>query len=237
MASQLWLEDLRRELRRRRLPRHYIERFVGELSDHFQDFTEEVSMSMDATACSRFGSPEHVADAAASEYRRRSVFNRRPLLAFSMFVLLPIPLFILCGAALLWGGITLGELAGLTPETEGVHPVMTWHIILGHAVVLAIILGPAAALATMYSWLARRTIRVARWTIASCLILAIGVAMVHYSLVFSPEPGKSQLMVGINVGNEFSMSTAQCVQFIVPLAIGVLFLVRQSRRERQMLAV
>ena len=72
MDNRHWLERLREELARRRLPKSYADRLVRELSDHVQDLTEE-NMSTEAVIAS-LGEPELVADAAA---RCRPGFFRR----------------------------------------------------------------------------------------------------------------------------------------------------------------
>lgn len=238
MASPLWLERLRCELCRQKLPAGYVNRLVAELSDHFHDLTEEVSMSTEAIACSRLGVPEQVAEAAACEYRRCSVLNRRPLLAFSTFVLLPLPLLVAVWAAVILASSVAIDLLAPDPETSGLSKEITPFLtIVAHVLITAIVLAPATALAALYSWLARRTIKAQRWTIASCAILAAATAMVHHTMHVSDEPGKSTIMLGILFGGEIGVaSISQVVQFAVPLGIGLLFLLRQAKRDRELTA-
>ena len=75
MANQAWLDEVRERLAKHTLPPAYIRRFMDELSDHFQDITEE-NMGTEANVLSRLGEPEHVAESAATAYRRRSFLGR-----------------------------------------------------------------------------------------------------------------------------------------------------------------
>jgi hypothetical protein len=88
--AKRWLDELRTELARRKLPRPYVERLVEELSDHYLDCMED-RMSTDANdlhgVFQRLGSPGQVAAQAAEEFRCARFSRRHPVL---MFVLLPV---------------------------------------------------------------------------------------------------------------------------------------------------
>ncbi len=85
MEIERWLDQLRQELERQRVPRRYINRLVGELSDHFTDFMED-SMNKDVqeSTCviDRLGEPGPLAERAAEEYRRGRFAARHPWLMF-----------------------------------------------------------------------------------------------------------------------------------------------------------
>jgi hypothetical protein len=97
MDSQKSLEAFRTQLQAQGLPSWYVERLVQELSDHLDDVKEHGCMGKDAsktTAESQVGDPEQIARLAVGEFRKRSLFQRRPglkrlalCLAFSLFVL------------------------------------------------------------------------------------------------------------------------------------------------------
>ncbi len=73
MVNPAWLEEVREKLVRQGLPQQYIDRFVQELRDHYDDITEEgMSMEPEKTSAAeeRMGQPAQLAQAAASEYRR-----------------------------------------------------------------------------------------------------------------------------------------------------------------------
>ena len=72
MANQHWLDEVRTQLAHQALPPTYIKRFMEELSDHFQDLTED-TMSTEANVSFRLGEPNQVAKAAVAAYRRRSL--------------------------------------------------------------------------------------------------------------------------------------------------------------------
>ena len=88
MDSQPWLDRVRERLARQLLPSSYVQRFMEELTDHFQDITEE-TMRADESVLSRLGEPDQVANAAVTAYRRRSFLGRHPALKFLVFGVSP----------------------------------------------------------------------------------------------------------------------------------------------------
>ena len=225
MVSPLWLERYRQELSRRKLPPDYVERLVQELDDHFTDITEE-GMSTEAIVCSRLGEPEVVAAAAFHEFRQRSVLNRRPLVAFSTFVLLPIPLLAFAWASVIGGLFLIGE---MIPDAEKTMDIAPSAVVFSDMFVTAIVVLPPAVLAVFYAWLARKTVRRWMWTMVPCLMLAMMSGMIVHKLTFSTEPGMSMIMLGLPLGSGarfFGMT--QLAQFAVPFGIG-LFALRRPR--------
>ena len=89
MANLPWLDEVRKRLAEQALPPSYVQRFMEELSDHFQDVTEEI-MSTEASVSSRLGEPEQVAKAVVTAYRRRSFLGRHPTAAFLVFAVSPV---------------------------------------------------------------------------------------------------------------------------------------------------
>ncbi len=73
MESQPWLDRVRERLAKHVLPPSYVQRFMGELTDHLEDLKEE---NMEADAVSRLGEPDQVADTAVAAYRRRPFLGR-----------------------------------------------------------------------------------------------------------------------------------------------------------------
>ena len=96
-------DELRHELKRRGLPRAYIERLLSELDDHFVDLLEERNSPMGAARKLQFeesgthdlqqrlGEPTHLALFAAEQYHARSFWGRHPIVTF---LLAPVPLFV-----------------------------------------------------------------------------------------------------------------------------------------------
>jgi hypothetical protein len=91
MNSRLWLDELDNQLRRQGLPSSYIQRFVRELSDHFEDITEE-NRGMEAgtieKSAERLGTPGLLAQAAAVEFRRHTFCQRHPVIVFGLIPVL-----------------------------------------------------------------------------------------------------------------------------------------------------
>ena len=109
MAKRRWLDEVRQRLARRALPPAYIGRFMDELSDHFQDLTEE-SMSTEASVLSRLGDPAQVAEAAVTAYRQRSFLGRHPAAALLVFGISPAASLIALTVASLWVVCTTADL-------------------------------------------------------------------------------------------------------------------------------
>ena len=110
MLDQHWLNDVRMECGRQRLPPIYVDRLVGELSDHLTELMED-SMSMEASEhpSALLGSASEIVAAATSEYRRRRFSGRHPWFAFIVAPILTLP--ILWAASLLlfvFGAKTIG---------------------------------------------------------------------------------------------------------------------------------
>lgn len=225
MVSPHWLERYRQELSRRKLPPDYVERLVLELSDHFTDITEE-NISTEATVCSRLGEPARVAEVAVQEFRKRSILNRRPVLAFSTFVLLPIPLLTLAWVLVSAVLFLIGEL--IPDETTVLREITPMEVVVAHLFVNAFIVVPAAVVAVFYTRLARKTVRNRLWTMVSCLLLATVTGLIFHQQTFSEEPGKSTITVGIPIAPHFrGINSTQLAQFAVPMGIGLLALRRQ----------
>src|SRR4051794_36748918 len=95
-----WQQELRRELRGRRLPAAYVSRLLSELNDHYTDLLEESSSSMGAARKlefqqvdleQRLGDPTRLAVFAAEQFHARSFWGRHPLITF---VFGPLPMLL-----------------------------------------------------------------------------------------------------------------------------------------------
>lgn len=258
MSSRLWLENVQRELVRRRLPRQEVARLVAELSDHLADVMESQSasgvvlthdkarsftfsnlteehMSMDATVAGNLGSPTEIADVAEREFRRRKpLLSRSRLAAFCTFVLLPLP--VLC---LSWGAaFLLLCLLGEGLAELGIHDRFAGHLatpteqLVARLIMVGIVMIPAAAVTWLFGRLARKTGHLWGWGLAACLLLALGTAALDVKLTFSPLPGKSTLMFGLGIGWSL-LRLHQLGQLLIPLTVGIVVLRRSARLKQQ----
>ncbi|MGD0654372.1 MAG: hypothetical protein ABSA16_08525 [Thermoguttaceae bacterium] len=85
---------------------------------------------------------------------------------------------------------------------------------------------PVALLTISYCWCAKRFGVGKRWMLASCGVLAV-IAMLSFQRVtLSDMPGNSLLTFGLGL----PPSLPQCVQLIVPLAIGFWFVRRTPKQ-------
>ena len=118
MAKRPWLDEVRGRLAKHGLPPAYVQRFVQELSDHFDDLKEE-NMGTEVDVSSRLGEPERVAQAAVAAYRRRSFLGRHPTAAFLVFAVSPLLMLL---ATMVTSLVLLGlgfRLTGLTGTLLG----------------------------------------------------------------------------------------------------------------------
>jgi hypothetical protein len=246
MANRRWLEEVERRLAPSGLPPGYIRRFMDELSDHLQDFTEE-TMSTEANVSSRLGEPSQVAQAAVESYRRRSFLGRHPTAALLVFAVSPVVTSIAGLVALLWAGC---EIVDKFCPTFFDGPPKWLDGALPDVLRITTIAVPSALASTFYCWLARRFGLNMKWGFASCVMIAALAATLTYSVELSDVPGQSGLRFGMGLPypvselSQFLMfvfsSIKQMAQLLVPLAVGCWFLWRkrgENREHRPPLAV
>jgi hypothetical protein len=244
--AKCWLEQLRAELARRKLPPQYVERFVGELSDHLTDFLED-RMSTDAKDLHgvfvRLGAPGTVADSAVKEYRKSRFSRRHPVL---VFVVMPVvTLFLLWIGALLTFGLSAGAVSWLIGGRGERFP--QWLVTVMPVIASAIVLAPIALAAAWFCRVAGRAGSGWKWPLAACLVLALigGAAFFDMKLpgtqgllhgtkfqdtAAGGEP-KGHMMFGFGINRR--PRPWQVLQFSIPLAVCALFAWRQVRRQRQ----
>ncbi|MEX2318062.1 MAG: hypothetical protein WD669_12970 [Pirellulales bacterium] len=219
MDARLWLKQLRAELAKRRLPPAYVERFVGELSDHLSESLED-RMSMDAQdlhgVFERLGAPGQVASAAAQEYRKARFSRRHPVL---MFVVLPI-----LALPVLWFGYVVcmliaAKMLGLeTGKVDTNSLLWQWADACTPFVVLGLLLVPVSVAAAFFCRLANKAGLSWKWTIAACALLAVfgGLAMSDFAL--PTEYSRGEFKIGYRLASHPTAS--QALQFLLPLSIG-----------------
>jgi hypothetical protein len=226
--AKRWLRELRAELERRRLPPTYVERFVGELSEHLNDFSED-RMSTDANdlhgVFSRLGAPGQVAEAAAKEFRKARFARRHPVLAF---VVMPIVALPLLWTAKVIAVILLVKSLGIEQGQTDVHSTV-WRAADAALpyVIVALTALPVAIAAVFFCLLARRAGTDWRWTLAACSLLAVVGGVAIASLTLPTATTKGSFSFGFGVSRH--PSPAQLLQFVLPLLICGWALWRQIR--------
>lgn len=244
MDALRWLEELRHELARRKLPRRYIKRFVVELSDHITDFMED-SMSTDAqesqTIVDRMGMPTQVAQRAAFEYRRQRFPARHPWLVFAALPVVLLPLLWIAFGAGVYGLLVAGDGFGIEPP-DG--PLPRWVEIVGLFVVYGMVNVPIALSAVFVCRLASKAALGWKWPMLGCLLLAaVATAVYPYMRVRTADspgllvfccpyvhPSPSDVQGAITVHVPRSAHLAVVFQFAIPLIIGTWSAKRQATR-------
>ena len=245
MDALPWLEQVRAELARRKLPPLYSERLLSELSDHITDFTED-AMSIDTCqvrdAVRPMGAPADIADSAAKEYRGRN-FWRHPLLAF---VAMPIIVLPLLWVAVILAFVGIANLAGLSEHGgKSVEQLPSWINASLPSMVFAMVMIPLGLAAAMVCWVARKAGRARWWPLVACTLLAMiggltffDVALpgthrrgvFHDTRIGGRDPNvehRSAVAIGFGIGKY--PRWWQVTQFALPMAIGVWAAHRQRR--------
>ncbi|MEX2169179.1 MAG: hypothetical protein WD851_07700 [Pirellulales bacterium] len=219
MDARAWLEQVRSECLRQKLPTLYVERLVSELSDHHFDFMED-SMSTDAKefgyATSRLGMPGKIASVAAEQYRLQRFSSRHPIVMFVLLPVITLPLLwavsIICLLLLAKGfGFESGALTASESVSKWANSTIPF-------VVMGILLAPIAAAAAFYCRLAIKSAVSWKWILATCAILALigGTAVANVALPTAVSKGT----VAFGFGVSQNPSPQQLLQFAVPLSIG-----------------
>ena len=213
MGSPCWFRELRGRLLSQGLPPHYIERFLEEMTDHFHDLKEE-TMSQAADPFARLGEPQQVADAAAKEYRRRSLIGRHPAVAFLVFAVSPLLTLVAGGVAGLFLLVTAARGLGFIDD-GGHHFGAAAAASLPYLLSAATIVLPAVVLTAVYFRLARGTGIARGWILVAWLTLSVltGLAICQVSL--SDIPGHSSLTVGLGLPPDLHI-----LQALAPLTLG-----------------
>jgi hypothetical protein len=246
MVDQPSREQLRWELRRRGLPRAYIERLLAELDDHFADLLEERNPSMSAARKLQFeqdieqddlqqrlGSPTQLAIFAAEQYHARSFWGRHPWVTF---VVAPLPLLVAFLAT--YGLVLTLAMKGISFVAENVfgwsfapheHP---WFqgITVGILIWGLIVLPPLAA-AWLLCRVAQRNALSWRWPAVACALLAFVVAAsaVSYRLATVPNNGMLAVGFGFNASADWLLLTF-LPKFALALGIGLLLVKRAQQK-------
>ena len=201
MANQRWLDEVQKRLAKNALPPCYIRRFMDELSDHFQDLTEE-TMDTEANAWSRLGEPNEVARAAVTAYRRRSFLGRHPTAAFLVFAISPLVALVAafslayCGLFLLirYPCLSLCEYLEImnTAGKEMANARSAGGVAAGvlmYGMLVAGVVAPCCLVSFLYCKLARRLGIAKNWMLASSAVLAGAALVPGYYIGFTDLSG------------------------------------------------
>ena len=248
MDELRWLEWVRAELARRRLPADYCRRLLIELSDHLHTFTEDLGMdAVDPQSLfHRMGQPSVIAETAQREFRKTRFALRHPLFTFILGPVLCLVLFYVAEFLGLWAVVTSASwfVDDAWPERNA-----AWFDPMLPTIVYLIAIVPIAAAAAFFCRLAFRCDCPRRWPAVACLVIAL-LSAFYFSDVAMPSSGNRGLLHGSRVissdrsqenkhkvffgaGINRRPSVFQMLQVAIPLSICGWAIYRDSRRQRQ----
>jgi hypothetical protein len=224
MDDRSSLDRLRGDLRRRGLPRSYIERVVGEMDDHRADLVAEGrGLGLDAdgaglSAAERLGHPERLADLVVAQYRRRTFLGRHP--AFT-FLVAPVLCTLAGWAFTLFAFIIPAAMLGETIVRQTSIATFEWLCRATNDVAWFV---PPAAVMALCCRLAHRTGRGWPWLAASCAVMALLTGSFRSAQTLTPD-GHGALSVGFG-------APPHLLPMLLPVAIAAAFAWRfeSSRR-------
>ena len=236
MHGQSWLDELHRQLTRKRLPPAYVARFVDELSDHVTDFLED-QMSTDAlqshSVFDRFGAPQDLARRAAQEFRQRSFCGRHPIL---MFVVSPLLVMAAGTFASVLAVVAVGRVCKWIDPALSSDRLSPTAVAGMRMLCICSPLAPAALTAALFAWLAARAGVPRRWPIITGAILGLLAGLAQLDMYVSAAPGQSRLQLGLGFSTALTETVFQLSKFAVPLLIGIWIFSRGIRRRASVLA-
>jgi hypothetical protein len=254
--ARQWLEEVRHELARQKLPSLYAERLLSELSDHITDFLED-PMSTDVldreALARRLGLPQQIVQSAAVEYPQRKFLGRHPVFGFvALPVVTLIGMWIVAGLAF----AIAAKLCGLgTGGGMSTADLPAWANYGLASLVFALVLAPIALAAWLFCRLALRCGVSRKWLLTACVILAVigGGAFFDVALPGTGQRGllhktrfparvldQNSKHGAVTMGFGFGLSKYphwwQVVQFSVPLVICGIAVYREIAMRRRMCA-
>jgi hypothetical protein len=203
---------------------------MDELADHLHDVMED-EMNRNTDVARRLGEPDQVAEATVVAYRERTFFGRHPSAVLWVFGISPI---VAMTSVFVLACVGVGALAAIcqrcgVPLADQkplgcVDPtVVSWSVS-----ALTTIL-PGVLLTIAYCLLAKRLNISKRWMLASCWVVSLVAMLPVQSILLSDMPGQSRWSLGIAL----PPGLLQCVQMIVPLAVGAWFAWRPRKQPPQ----
>jgi hypothetical protein len=239
MDPQRWLDEVRKELQTRQLPRRYVTRLMRELSDHVLDGWEK-TMNKDVRVFAgphdHLGSPGQIADTAEKEFRSRLFAARFPLLAFGLLPALAFPF--VAAATFLgpgWAIVSFLDLLGFQEPilaTEEMPPG-PWFAAITKWYTVGSIIVAAGLVVWATTRLARRAGTTAKWPIASTILVAILAGCIWSDATPKTADKPGMLMVGVGYPLHKYWKISQVSQLVAPLALGIWLTRRRVRTVTQ----
>lgn len=226
MVSQQWRDRLIEAIRHQGMPNSYVERLVGELSDHADSILSE-DQSMDAEQLdARLGTPEQLAETAKREFEQRTFAGRHPIVMFLagpvvvvFGMLIATCLTVALGYWLIdWsigGSLTANDMKDLPPSSYEMGIVQACNVVVRFI--------PFVISAWIFAASARRSGH-RTWGFISCgIVAAVAIA---FCATVNPQTALSKATW--QMGFSWLIGVDQMLQAAVPLALAA-WMLRRSK--------
>ena len=230
MANRQWLETVKRQLVENRLPTMYIERFMEELSDHFEDLMED-TMKNEKDCVAQLGEPAQVADTAVVTYRQRTFFGRHPIVKFLVFGVSPLAAMLLTFILAMGMMILLCFLGDryYGPQLDSYFRSLDDPALIGGWIMSTVtLILPAILLTLLYCRWVRRAELGRRWMLLACIMVAFLPMLMTHAFTISDIAGESTYRIGLSLP---PTTVQQYVQLLVPLAVGLWYMWRSQKQQ------
>jgi glucan phosphoethanolaminetransferase (alkaline phosphatase superfamily) len=226
MPNPAWLDEVRDELARQRLPQRYMQRYLEELADHLDDAA--AAGQAPAAAAHALGRPQDLAH-AARQVHCEAFAARHPWL---VFVILPLPLALVSLVAglllVLLGYGCLASMLGLDETwralgTTTATPPFAAAYFLTTLTMIGFV--PPMLLAWWWCRVAWTIGCRSVWPMCSCLLLALLAGSYQFSFPEAPNAVRA----GLHLQSTFL--PMQLLQFLGPCLILTWFLTWRHRKE------
>jgi hypothetical protein len=226
MDPQRWLDEVKKELQTRRLPRRYVTRLLRELSDHVTDGWEN-TMNKDVRVIAgpndHLGSPGQVADTAEKEFQLRRLAARFPVMTFGLLPLLAFPFVAVATfAGPGWVIVSILDSLGVAERFAVAESsnLSVWLSTITRSYAAGTIILAAALIVWVMSRLARRAGVTTKWPVTSAVLVAVLAGCIWSDA--TPKTHDKPGMVMVGVGYPLRAWTLfQTIQLAAPLALGV----------------
>jgi hypothetical protein len=172
------------------------------------------------------GSPQQVAQAAASEHRHGTFCGRHPVLSFVAMPVIVLPLLWVAALLAAISAVNLAQWSFGSGDRPLSGPLPAWQDLGARILFQCIVQIPIVASAAWFCHLAKRAALPTKWTLITCGLLALVSSLACVDLVVPTAHSQGHFTFGLGLSKY--PKPLQIGQFALPLLIGGLALWRDA---------